>query len=271
MKNTFNFIILLILLTTVSCGQQSDSAVMEMSNEENSFSPSEQKANDVTDASDEDLIIDRKLIKEGTVDFETGDISATRKSISEAVDKYKAYISSDQEFKSPGRQSNTIVIRVPADNFDNLLNDATKGVDKFDSKEINVKDVTEEFLDIEARLKTKKELEARYIELLKIAMNVSEILEIEREIGQLRSEIESIEGRLNYLKSKISFSTLTLTFYESVPNDSKFGKQFSDSFRNGSYGFVWFFVALANVWPFIIIGLGVIYGIRLYRRKKVRK
>lgn len=60
-----------------------------------------------------------------------------------------------------------------------LLIDATKGVDKFDHKNIEVKDVTEEFLDVKARLKTKKELEDRYIDLLKKANNIKEILEIE--------------------------------------------------------------------------------------------
>ena len=270
MKNTFNFLALLLLLTIIGCGQQSNKTMMEMSNLDNAAPTSQQKESEV---SDENVVVERKLIKEGRVDFETNDLNATRKSIVDAVAKYKAYISSDQEFKTPGRKSNTIVIRVPADNFDHLLNDATKGVEKFESKEINVKDVTEEFLDVEARVKTKKELEARYIELLKLAKNVSEVLEIEKEIGQLRSEIESIEGRLNYLKSKISFSTLTMTFYESVAieNDSHFGKEFNKSFTNGSYGVIWFIVALANLWPLIVIGLGVIFGIRFYRRRKAGK
>lgn len=270
MKNTFNFLALLIILTMISCGQQSEKGIMEMSNLDNAAPTSQQKESEV---SDENIVIERKLIKEGRVDFETANISATRKSIIDAVEKYKAYISSDQEFKTPGRKSNTIVIRVPADNFDHLLNDATKGIEKFDSKEINVKDVTEEFLDVEARVKTKKELEARYIELLKLAKNVSEVLEIEREIGQLRSEIESIEGRLNYLQSKISFSTLTMTFYETVAiqNESPFGKEFSKGFTNGSYGVVWFLVVLVNLWPIIVIGLIVIFGIRFYRRRKAGK
>jgi len=212
--------------------------------------------------------VERKLIKEGRVEFETGNLSATRKTIFEAVKKYKAYVSSDQEFKFPGRKSNTVVIRVPADNFDNLLSDATQGVDKFDSKEINVKDVTEEFLDIQARLKTKKELEHRFIELLKEAKNVIEILEIEKQIGQLRSDIESIEGRLKYLQDRVSFSTLTMTFYESIPNETQFGQQFKNGFRNGWDNLIWFFVVLTNIWPFILIGLALLIGLRVYRSKE---
>lgn len=250
---------LLILLTIFGCARNPDSANMEMADEEKAAPTTEQKTIET---------VERKLIKEGRVEFETDNLNTTRKAIFEAVQKYNGYVSSDQEFKSPGRKSNTVVIRVPADNFDNLLNDATQGVEKYESKEINVKDVTEEFLDIQARLKTKKELEQRYIDLLKQAKNVTEILEIENQIGQLRSEIESIEGRLKYLHDNVSFSTLTMTFYESIPNETEFGQKFINGFRSGWDNLIWFFVLLTNIWPFILIGLGLIIGIRIYRRKK---
>jgi hypothetical protein len=212
-------------------------------------------------------IVERKLIKEGQLEFESTDFSLTRKTIFEAIDKYKGYVSSDQEFNSPGRKSNTIIIRVPADNFDKLLQDATKGVERFDNKQITVKDVTEEFLDMQARLKTKKELENRYLEILKQAKNVKEILEIEKEIGQLREEIESVEGRLKYLLNRVSFSTLTITFYESISTQTKFGQEFKNGLSNGLNNLIWFFVMLTNVWPFIILGLVLIFGIRTYRKK----
>lgn len=250
---------LIILLTIFGCSQNSGSANMEKADEEIVAPTTQQKTEET---------VERKLIKEGRVDFETDNLNSTRKTIFEAVDKYKGYVSSDQEFKSSGRKSNTVIIRVPADNFDNLLKDATNGVEKFESKEINVKDVTEEFLDVQARLKTKMELENRFLELLKQAKNVTEILEIEKQIGQLRSEIESIEGRLKYLQDRVSFSTLTMTFYQSIPNQTEFGDKFKNGFRNGWDNLVWFFVLLANVWPFILIGLGIVIGIRIYRRKK---
>jgi hypothetical protein len=192
----------------------------------------------------------------------------TRKTIFAAVNKYQAYVSSDQEFKSPGRKSNTIIIRVPADNFDNLLSEATQGLEKFEHKEINVKDVTEEFLDVQARLKTKKELEQRFIDLLKEAKTVPEILEVEKQIGQLRSDIESIEGRLNYLQNRVSFSTLSMTFYESTKGESEFSQKFKNGFKNGWENLIWLFVGLTNIWPLILIGLGLIIGFKVFRRKK---
>jgi hypothetical protein len=248
---------LLILLLMFGCAKNED-ASFEMADEESIAPQTEQQ----------EINVERKLIKEGRVEFETDNINSTRKLIFESIEKYKGYTSSDQEYKSVGRISNTIVIRVPAKSFDLLLNDATKGVTKFDSKNIEVKDVTEEFLDIQARLKTKKELEIRYLELLKKANNVTEILEVEKQVGQLRSEIESIEGRLKYLKSKISLSTLTMTFYQSVPNETEFGNKFKNGFKNGWDNLIWFFVILTNIWPFILIGIGLIFGIRMWKKRK---
>ncbi|HLS29480.1 MAG TPA: DUF4349 domain-containing protein [Flavobacteriaceae bacterium] len=213
-------------------------------------------------------VIKRKLIKKGWLEFETDNLKSTKKTILEAVDHYEGYVSSDEEYNSTGKKSNTVVIRIPAENFDNFLIAATKGVERFDRKEINVEDVTEEFLDIEARLQTKKKLEQRYIALLNQAKSVTEILEIEKEIGQLRSEIESIEGRLKYLQDKVSLSTLTITFYESISGQTQFGKKFKKGFSNGWNNLIWFFVALTNIWPFILIILGLIFGIKIYRRRK---
>jgi hypothetical protein len=259
MKHITQYFGLFILLTILGCSKNSDSVSMEMATEELVAPTTEQKSEET---------IERKLIKEGRVEFETDNLNSTRKTIFEAVSQYKGYVFSDQEYKSPGRQSNTVVIRVPSGNFDNLLKDATQGVEKFESKEINVKDVTEEFLDVQARLKTKKELENRFIDILKQAKNVSEILEIEKQIGQLRADIESIEGRLKYLQDRVSFSTLTMTFYESIPYETAFGQQFKSGFRNGWENLIWFFVVLTNIWPFILIGLALFIGITMYRRRK---
>ena len=212
--------------------------------------------------------IERKLIKEGDIQFETESISETSQQISAAVKKYNGYVSSETENKFPDRIGIYLVVRVPAAHFDNFLADATKGIDHFERKSINVKDVTEEFLDIAARLKTKKELEARYLELLKQAKNVTEILEIERQIATLRADIESFEGRLKYLESQIALSSLTMNFYETIPNTTAYGNKFEGGFRNGWENLIWFFVFLVNLWPFMLLAVVVIVGVRFYNRRK---
>ena len=248
-----------MLTSIIGCDSNNESATFDMEAVELGAVAEDQSSVDETL---------RKLIKEGRVEFETENIDSTRKTTFRIVGLYQGYISSDQEYKSSGRTSNTLTIRVPAKNFDRLLSEATSGVDKFDSKEITMLDVTEEYLDIQARLNTKKELETRYLELLKQANTVTEILEIEKQAGELRSEIESIEGRLKYLENQVSFSTLTMTFYQRTSIETAFGQKFSDGFKNGWDNLVWFFVLLTNIWPFIILGVGLIIGIRVMRKNK---
>ena len=270
---------LLIIFLMFSCAQSEEPSYnmaydtsKATLNEEESFDMADEESIAEQPEQQEEINIERKLIKEGKVEFEAEDINSTRALIFESIEKYKGYASSDKEYKSTGRLSNTIIIRVPAKNFDLLLSDATKGVTKFDSKNIEVLDVTEEFLDIQARLKTKKELESRYLELLKKANNVTEMLEVEKQVGQLRSEIESVEGRLKYLESKVSFSTLTMSFYQTVPYENEFGNEFKDGFVNGWENLILFFVFLTNIWPFILLVIGLIVGIRIWRKsRKSRK
>lgn len=262
-----NFYII-FLFTILSCSGNSGS--FDYANDEgfSNLPPAELIEQTPEPASHQVDQIERKLITEGRVSFETSDMETSRAKILEAVDKYKAYLSSDEEFNYSEELRNTITVRIPSENFDSFLAEATQGVEKFESKEINVRDVTEEFLDIQARLKTKKELETRYLELLKKAQSISDMLEIERQISQLRSDIESIEGRLNYLQNRVSFSTLTLTLIQRSPRENEFGRKFKNGFVNGWNNFIYFFVVLTNIWPFIVVLVGMVYGMIWYSKKK---
>ncbi|MEZ5008491.1 MAG: DUF4349 domain-containing protein [Chitinophagales bacterium] len=267
MKRISFLSMLFALIVLVSCHSNSNERGF-VTNElaDVSYENAKQATEDI--AATETIDISRKLIKEGWVEFETPSIESTRTKIIAIIDQNKGYISSDNVYKSPGRTSNNIMIRIPSENFDKVLDEATNDVKKIDSKQVNVRDVTEEFLDVEARLKTKKELENRFLELLKQAKSVSEILEIESQLGNLRAEIESIEGRLKYLSNQVSFSTLNITFYETYAGETAFGKKFKEGFRNGWDNLFWFFVFLTNIWPFIVLGIVLLIGFRWYRRRR---
>lgn len=265
---------ILIFAAFLSCTNNGGNSSYDYSGEEMTAIPEDQieklDSENGTDVSVNENI-ERKLIKDGRVEFETNNLSETRKIVLDATEKYNAYVSSEQEYKYSEKINITLVLRVPAEKFDLLLQESTQGVKRFDNKEVHVMDVTEEFLDIQARLKTKKELEYRYLALLKQAKDVSDILEIEEKMGQLRSDIESIEGRMKYLQSQVRFSTLTVSFYETVPNSVSFGNKFKYGFKNGWENLIWFFVGLINIWPFIIIIAGSIWGLIVYRRNRREK
>ena len=122
-------------------------------------------------------------------------------------------------------------------------------------------------------IKTKKETEQRYREILRSAKTVGEILEIEEQISYLRSDIESLEGRLKYIKNRVGLSTLNITFYVEVEGGPKQGysHKFAEGFENGWDGFILFFVALTYFWPFLLIGLIVFWFVRRKIRSRRAK
>ena len=274
MKQKYWILSALIILIVCSCGSSSEPLGLTRSGSYdyyadgavNATQPQESSAN----LSDSEAVF-RKLIKRGDISFETSNANKTRIAINEAVSKYNGYISQDNisDYGSSNRYK--LEVRVPAGNFDPLIADISQSASKINSKNITISDVTEEFIDIEARIKTKKELEARYKELLKRANSVSEILTIEKEIGNIRGEIESVEGRMKYLTDRISYSTLTISFYEPGKIEKGsfgFGRKVSKAVGNGWEGLLWFFVGLTSIWPFLLIVAAIVIIVLRIRKRR---
>lgn len=215
--------------------------------------------------------ISRKLIKNGNVVFETYDLEKTKATIELLVQKFDGYISSDSKNEFDNKVNYYLNIRIPAQYFDSILKGISSQISKFDSKEITISDVTEEFLDIESRLKNKKELEKRYLEILQQSKSVEDILNVERELGKLREEIEATEGRLNYLSNQVSFSTLSVSFYKKVSNETSFFGKIGENFTNGFDNFKSFLLFIITVWPFVIIIPISYFLIKKWRFRKLTK
>ncbi len=218
-------------------------------------------------------IVEQKLIKRGYLAFEVDDLAKTHQKIIGEAKKLGGYIASDAESKEYDRVAHAMSIRVPAAQFDAFIATIAAGVAHFDEKQITVDDVTEQFVDLQARLKTKKELETRYLELLRQAKNVKDMLEIERELGTLRADIESMEGVFRVLKNQVAYATIDVRYYIlQIETERGFGHKFSQAFRGGWENFIGFFVGLAYIWPFVIlIGVAVYYLIRRIKRKRAAK
>jgi len=210
---------------------------------------------------------ERKLIKNGTLSFETDDVEKTGKEIEQLYQEFNGYVASENHFNYGERLQHEQEIRMPSQNFDPFIQKLETLGTKVENKNISTQDVTEEFIDVEARLKTKKDLEARYRELLKFAKKVDEMLSIENQIGNVRAEIESMEGRLNYLKNQVAFSTIKITYYEVTGVDFGFASKFVHSLKNGWDNLLTFLIAMVNVWPFLMLmGVGTFLYLR-YKRK----
>lgn len=265
MKKILVSILILPVFVLWSCGSREiNNRMVEASladTQVNQPSPPEKVASD-----------DRKIIREGDITFESADIKETRSVILNVTKELNGYISKESSYDYPDRTEQSLIIRVPADKFEILLARISETAKKIDSKNINTLDVTEEYIDAEARLKTKKELEERYRELLKQANKVEEVLSVEREIGTLRGEIESVEGRLRYLKDKVAFSTLTVTCYQKGKTGFGFSSKIGGALKSGWKGLLWFLIGLTAIWPFIIlIGIGLCTAVIITRRRRAKK
>jgi hypothetical protein len=216
--------------------------------------------------------IEAKIIKNANLRFETSDLNQSYTDIQKAIIKYKAAIQNDVTGKNNNSVYRNLTIRIPNTAFDAFINDIGKGVSHFDRKEIASDDVTEEYIDIESRINTKKTLEKRYLDLLNKATKVSEILEIEKGLATVREEIESIEGRLKYLQSRIAMSTITIEMYTQNASESgvtvSYGSKMWNSFKEGFFGISTFFLDLLQVWPFILIFVLLLVYIRKRLKKK---
>ena len=276
MKTVFLF--LMLLLSFSSC-KKSDAAAEENISamklppkEDMAASVVYKEVNNNAPQKSEDKTIEQKIIKTGNLRFETSDLETTYNQIQTAVKNYKGTIQNDTEGKDYQSIFKNITVRVPSKNFDLFLKDVSKGVAYFDNKEISSQDVTEEYIDIDARLKAKKVLETRYLELLKKANKVSEMLEIETQLSAIREEIEAKEGQLRYMQNRVSLSTVTIEFYKNVAEESgvtvSYGAKIWNAIKSGFFGISSFLLGLLEIWPFITILSVIIYFIRKRFKKK---
>ena len=220
----------------------------------------------------------KKIIKNGTIVFETNNLAATRKKILASVKKYGGYVDNDSETLDgdSNRREYNLKIRVPAANFDFILDTVSSTAYKIDSRNISVTDVTTQYIDIKTRLDNKKALEKRYLELLAKAAKISDMLEIENKLADIRSDIESTQGQLNYLSKQVAYSSLDITFYTSQPaqvnSGDGTGYKFKTALGNGWQMLQNMFFGLIGLWPVILI-IGVLYWLlnRWRKRRRAKK
>lgn len=213
---------------------------------------------------------ERKLIKTGDISFECTDLSETRSSIESTVKQYGGFIVNEKLYKGYNNKTSNqdLKIRVPAEHFDALIADISKGAQHIDSRTVEIEDVTEQYLDTETRLSVKRQLETRYRELLSQASKVTDILEIEKQLAKIREDIESAEGQLKRLDNQVALSTLDVTCYVRLNESPEFARYFRNSIGNGWNNLVWFAVGLLNIWPFILMVIALIAGVRVQKKRK---
>lgn len=217
---------------------------------------------------------DKKIIKDGDISVKSKDIVKSKIGLDKLVKSLNGYYENERLDKYDDKISYDLKVRIPSQNFEMLMNAVENGTDELQSKNVQARDVTAEFLDIETRLSNKRQYLKRYQELLSKAGNVKDIIAIEENIRNLQEEIESSVGRLKYLGDQVCYSTLNVNLYSEKdyvfkpePQDN-FWERFKTSLSDGWNSIVSFFLWTIGIWPFIIIGVVVLYVVRPWWKKR---
>ena len=158
------------------------------------------------------------------------------------------------------------------DRFHGLLA-ALGGLGTVEEKKLTTDDITAQHADVAARLATKRAVEKRYVDLLGRAKKISEILEIEGKIGEVREEIESTESRLKTMDDEVGYSTISLACYQlltqPVPEAPvvSFASRVVESFYTGWTLLTGLFIGLVAIWPLWLLAPVAWWALRRWRRR----
>jgi hypothetical protein len=269
------FFLFFVLLTFSGCSKHEERANMMVSAvklpPKNESAASSDLQDDMADPASPE--IPQKIIKEASIRFETDNLEDTFNRIQTAIAANKASIQNDSEGKDYNNVYRNLTVRVPSQNFDSFISAISKGVSYFERKDITSQNVTEEYIDLTTRLKTKRKLEERYLQILQKATKISEILEIEKQISAIREEIEAKEGQLKYLENRVSESTVTIEFYKTIAQKegvkTSYGSKIWTAIQSGFFSLSEFLITIISLWPFIILFCIFAYFIRKrFKRKK---
>jgi hypothetical protein len=148
----------------------------------------------------EDSTEDRKIVKTGSMTLEVEDIAETMDKVAEMADELNGYVVSSYKYEYERGVSGRIIIRVPFETFDEAFARLRQLAIAVPYETTTAKDVTEEYVDLEAQLSNLRATEAQYLALMEKAETVEEMLKVQSELSKVRGQIEQIEGLLQYLE-----------------------------------------------------------------------
>ena len=180
-----------------------------------------------------------------------------------------------QSFASQGSGNRiaegSLVLRIPAESYDPALS-RLRGLGKVESLEESGQDVSKEFVDLNARIRQLRAVEAQLLQLLQQANDVPAALAVQSQLSQVQLDLEQARGRLQYLDNRVAFATISMSMHELVVVAPK-GDGFSivDAWATAGAAFLtvvgWIFIGIAVVAPvLVLLGLGFLVGRELRKR-----
>jgi hypothetical protein len=272
----YKTLILLITFLIFSCSSESETG--GFSESKMSISPEMAMMEDVRISTPPTSLgnEEKKIQRNANISIEVKNLDESIDKLNEIILLFNAeIISSNKGGMDFGQPYANIRIRVLSGNLDSAINEFKKLSTKIISENIYTNDVTEEFIDTEARLKIMKSTEDRFNSLLLKSETVEEIIQVEKELMRIRGDIESLEGRLNYLSKTTDTSEINLNLNEQVPitgESWKINDSFTSALQNLSSFAKWLADFIINIIVFIpaiiVIALIIIFLRTLIKNRK---
>lgn len=229
---------------------------------------------------------DRKIIKDAELTIEVTSPADAHRSVASIAESHGGFVviseTKQTENVDPAKRTQEVklIARVPADRFDSAVAAIERLTTNVSQRKISGNDVTEEFIDLEARIKTQKALELQFLQIMKQTGEIADALEVQRQIAEVRTAIEKLEGRKRFLENRASLSTVTVNIKAPLPlvvSTSGFGRNFreavSDSIDIGS-AIVLFFtrsvIVLIPIVVLIFLPMGLVAMFIARRLKRTR-
>lgn len=213
-----------------------------------------------------------KIIYTADIKMQVDKLLDASQKLKKLVADSKAYLASDNQRQNDYDLTRSFIIRVPAEQFDTLLNQLVNEGVFLDYKNVRAEDVTSQYVDVATRLKNKQALEQQYLTILKQATKVADILEVQTQLAQVREDVDAQMAQLKLLQDQVSYSTINIELYQKLefkarPKESFFA-QLAESLRNGAVNFNYFVLHIASLWPFAILIGAIIFLVKWRKRKK---
>lgn len=214
--------------------------------------------------------IETKIIKTASITLEVKDVPGAVETLKNIAAQKGGYISSTNVQKGyNNRLSGSVVIRIPQAEFESALT-GVKDIGTVKSSSTQGEDVTEEYVDIQAQKTSYLNQLAQYNEIMKKAVKVSDVIEIQQQIDRVQTQLNQLEGRLKYLNSRIDMSTISVSLQEPEPVGGETGYNFVTIINEGIAGFFGMIAGIIIIFftllPLIILG-AIGYGIYHWRKR----
>ena len=228
----------------------------------------------------QDINLEKKLIITANARLETLQLDPLVDKLLADVKSYGGYVQSSTVKQGSGayRKSYEATIRIPANRFEEFIN-GVKVSGNLISYSENVDDVTDTYMDLEARIASLTAEEERIKELYKQAANLTELMEVEERLTDIRYEIDSKQARLKTYDLLTSYSTLNIRIEETIQYTetsesfiTRLGNAFSNGWQDFTRGIGDFFIDVVyNIWTILVIAVVIVVAVIVIKKRKNKK